>query len=312
MTNVYQQAFDIIPVGVFIIDLEHRVHAWNRWMIQHTKITAEQTKNKTLEDLFPAFQNARFCWALDQVISHNAEQIMSYALNRYLIPIPVNYAGEEEVKFMPQQVYLSPVKLEDGTPAAVVLVLDMTENVIRSNTLLQVAFKLEEDSHRDTLTNAYNRRFLTEWLMQQAKLIERYHYTVSCLLFDLDHFKRINDEYGHDKGDEVLVEFVQYVSTTLRDSDILVRYGGEEFLVLLSHTEIEMARQAAERIRQRIERLSVAGLPAGKLTTSIGVSCWSGENTGDYNNLLKHADDALYYAKNHGRNRVCVAGEESL
>ncbi|MDF1761528.1 MAG: diguanylate cyclase [Coxiellaceae bacterium] len=311
MTNMYEDAFNIVPVGMFIIDLEHRVHAWNNWMAEHTKISSQQATGKTLEELFPAFQNARFCWALDQVITHSAEQVMSYALNRYLIPIPVNYAGEEEVKFMPQQVYLSSVQLEDGTRAATILLLDMTENVIRSNTLLQVAFKLEEDSHRDTLTNAYNRRFLTEWLIQQAKLIERYHYSVSCLLFDLDHFKKINDEYGHDKGDEVLVSFVKYVETTLRDSDILVRYGGEEFLVLLSHTELEMARQAAERIRERIENLSVAGLPAGKLTTSIGVSCWDSEHHSDYSHLLKMADDALYQAKNQGRNRVCVASEVS-
>ncbi|MDF1654274.1 MAG: diguanylate cyclase [Coxiellaceae bacterium] len=310
MKNMYEEAFNIVPVGIFIVDLGHRVHAWNRWMTQHTEISSEQAANKTLEELFPTFQNARFCWALDQVVTHKAEQVMSYALNRYLIPVPVSYAGEEDVKFMPQQVYLSPVELPDGTQAATILLIDMTENVIRSNTLLQVAFKLEEDSHRDTLTNAYNRRFLTEWLMHQAKLIERYHYSISCLLFDLDHFKSINDEFGHDKGDEVLVAFVKYVATTLRDSDILVRYGGEEFLVLLSHTELEMARQAAERIRERIETLSVAGLPPGKLTTSIGVSCWSGECKSDHNRLLKLADDALYQAKNQGRNRVCVASEE--
>ena len=306
---MYHEAFNIVPVGMFIIDLDHRIQAWNHWMESHTEILSGKAIGSTLEELYPAFQNARFCWALDQVVNHNAEQVMSYALNRYLIPIPVKYAGEEDVKFMPQQVFISPVNISPEKPAAIVLLLDMTENVIRSNTLLQVAFKLEEDSHRDTLTNAYNRRFLTEWLVQQAKLIERYNYSVSCLLFDLDHFKAINDKYGHDKGDEVLVAFSKYVASTLRDSDILVRYGGEEFLVLLSHTELEMARQAAERIRERIEKLSIAGLPQGGLTTSIGVSCWSGESSGDYNRLLKYADDALYQAKHLGRNRVCVSAE---
>ncbi|MDF1795067.1 MAG: diguanylate cyclase [Coxiellaceae bacterium] len=306
---MYQSAFDVAPVGLFIIDLGHHIHAWNRWMQEHTEIPSEKAIGSTLELLYPGIENPRFSWALDQAISHNAEQVMSYALNRYLIPIPVDYAGEEDVKFMPQQIYISPVALDDGEKAAVVLLVDMTENVIRSNALLQVAFKLEEDSHRDTLTNAYNRRFLTEWLVQQRKLIERYHYSVSCLLFDIDHFKKINDDFGHDKGDEVLVAFVKYITSTLRDSDILVRYGGEEFLVLLSHTEMNMALQTAERIRERIEKLSIAGLPQGRLTTSIGVSCWSCNDNADYNYLLKLADDALYQAKNNGRNRVCAAGE---
>lgn len=312
MVNMYQSAFKHVRAGMFVVDREHIIHAWNRWMVDHTSIQEEMAVGVTLESLYPTLENNRFNWAIAQAIDHNAEQVMSYALNRYLIPIPLESSVDEDgVKLMPQQVYISPIRLDDTNSGAVILLVDMTENVIRSNTLLQVAFKLEEDSHRDILTNAYNRRFLTEWLLQQGKLMDRYNFQISCLLFDLDHFKSINDEYGHDKGDEVLVAFSKYVASTLRDSDVLVRYGGEEFLVLLSHTDLEMAIQIAERLRHRIEHLSVAGLPKGKVTTSIGVACWCDGKSSEYSVLLKAADDALYRAKKSGRNKVCSAHDES-
>ncbi len=309
MADIYELAFDHARVGMFIVDIDQSILAWNSWMQEKTMIVKSKAVGVSLDKLYPDMKSPRFNWALDQVINNKSEQVMSYALNRYLIPIPVTVSNSSEVEMMPQQVYMSPITLDSGVTAAIILINDMTENVSRSESLIQVAYQLEEDSNRDSLTNIYNRRYLTEWLSQQAKLVDRYHFKISCLLFDLDFFKSINDDHGHDKGDEVLIEFSEYIASTLRETDIMVRYGGEEFVVMLSHTDINVARVIAERLRIEVQGLSVAGLPEGAITTSIGVACWNDLKNEDHSDLLKRADAALYKAKHHGRNCICIADE---
>lgn len=308
MSDLYAAAFDGICTGAFVVSADHRIYAWNQWMAEKTKVCSGDAIGRTIERLFPGFENKRFDWALSQVIEHRSEQIMSYSLNRYLIPIELESSIDANLVYMPQQVYISPLRSDDGSNLAVVLIIDLTDSVIRSNTLLKVAFKLEEESHRDMLTNVYNRRYLMEWLIQQRKLIQRYHYPISCLLFDLDHFKSINDNYGHEKGDEVLVQFSAIVAAMLRDGDVMVRYGGEEFLVLLTHTDLELALSIAERIRVKINGSSLAGLPQGVLTTSVGVSTWV-EGHDECGGVLAMADEALYLAKDAGRNCVRTTQE---
>lgn len=310
MANVFESAFNGIRTGAFVVDLNQCIHAWNNWMVEKTGIPMKHAVGRSLEELFPGFLNSRFNWALSQVIGNRSEQIMSYSLNRYLIPIEASANVETNLAYMPQQVCLSPVQAAEDKTLAVVLIIDLTDSVIRSNTLLKVAFKLEEESHRDMLTNVYNRRFLMEWLIQQRKMVQRYNYDISCLLMDLDHFKSINDTYGHEKGDEVLVQFVGLVSSMLREGDVMVRYGGEEFLVLLTHTDGKLALDIARRIRQRVNQDSFAGMLTGDLTVSVGVSTWvhgSGEEIGG---LLSMADESVYLAKDAGRN--CVRSVQEI
>jgi diguanylate cyclase len=122
------------------------------------------------------------------------------------------------------------------------------------------------------------------------------------LMIDIDYFKHINDTLGHQVGDGVLLEIALQIKTGLRDTDVIMRYGGEEFVVLLPHTDVHAAQQLAERLRQNIQQgMPVYGVPA---TVSIGIAQFhTGENQHQW---LKRADSALYLAKEHGRNR-CVA-----
>ncbi|HEX2012530.1 MAG TPA: GGDEF domain-containing protein, partial [Roseateles sp.] len=169
--------------------------------------------------------------------------------------------------------------------------------------------EFEQIASRDALTGALTRRALLEAGEREMERWLRYGRPLSLLLLDIDHFKQINDRYGHLVGDRVLGEFVALLERTLRHADRLGRFGGEEFIVLLPETEAATARVTAERIRQAVaQQAPAAGLPG--CTTSIGLaSCRPGDSSLDA--MLARADAALYRAKAQGRNRVEIeAGAE--
>jgi diguanylate cyclase (GGDEF)-like protein len=142
---------------------------------------------------------------------------------------------------------------------------------------------------------------------------QRYDQTLACLFIDADHFKQINDRYGHPAGDQVLISLAQRLRRRLRTSDIATRYGGEEFAVLLPQTDVTSAGQLAEQIRQEVasEAIRVEGESAIQVTVSIGVASYDGsaEQVADPagERLLAAADQAVYRAKSAGRNRVWIA-----
>lgn len=163
-------------------------------------------------------------------------------------------------------------------------------------------------AHTDALTKIYNKRYLMEVLEVEFKRAKSLHTDFSILFFDLDHFKKVNDTYGHDAGDYVLKEFAALVrSNHIRPKDVFARYGGEEFILLLANTGIKDAMEIAERVRAAIE--THVFLYEGKrlsVTTSMGIAeLKTGIESAQ--TLLKHADQALYAAKNAGRNRIVVA-----
>jgi diguanylate cyclase (GGDEF)-like protein len=171
---------------------------------------------------------------------------------------------------------------------------------------------LERESATDALTGLFNRRYLDRRLREEVASARRYRLPLSVLLLDIDHFKLVNDRYGHRAGDHVLVTFGKLVPEELRESDILARYGGEEFLVIAPHTSLEGAADVAERLRKRIEshdfRLpNEAGAAiAIRLAVSIGVATL-GDGVQTSEALVQAADDNLYRAKEEGRNRVVAA-----
>ena len=160
--------------------------------------------------------------------------------------------------------------------------------------------RLKDMAITDPLTGAYNRRYLELQLEQVLDSWKRYQRPASLLLIDIDHFKRINDKFGHSAGDAAIKGLVDVISRNIRNVDTLCRYGGEEFVVLLAETGIVGASRAAEKLRAAAENSRL--LPKGNMTVSVGVSDLSTAEGVDH--WLNLADAALYLAKRNGRNRV--------
>lgn len=158
----------------------------------------------------------------------------------------------------------------------------------------------------DSLTGAYNRRFFDEMLKKQIALAKRRNEPLGLILADLDHFKNINDTYGHIAGDQALQQIASIMKNSIRSSDILSRYGGEEFVIIMPSIDISNAIKKAEGLRRHIEsfqfQIGSAGQPP-QITISIGVSSFPDHGT-EYETLIAAADLALYKAKKGGRNRV--------
>lgn len=162
---------------------------------------------------------------------------------------------------------------------------------------------IEVESGRDALTRLLNRRYLPTILMREVALARRSGVPFSVLLIDLDHFKNVNDTYGHDSGDLVLQQAADLITSSVRVGDFIFRYGGEELLVVLVEIDAVRSMAVAENIRHRFvaEPLRVSDNKTVQVTVSIGVAAYSGHP--DYERVVKEADDALYRAKNTGRNR---------
>ncbi len=159
----------------------------------------------------------------------------------------------------------------------------------------------------DPLTNCYNRGYLMEHLPKEIKRAIRYKHLLSLAITDIDHFKRVNDTYGHQAGDKVLKYFVELIISSIRNSDWVARYGGEEFVVVIPETGIDGAVEMAERLRKTVASTGIdIGDKKINITASFGIACFdpnkTEEITPDY--LINEADRMLYEAKREGRNRV--------
>ncbi|MBN2658474.1 MAG: GGDEF domain-containing protein [Spirochaetales bacterium] len=160
--------------------------------------------------------------------------------------------------------------------------------------------RIEELVHTDPLTGLNNRHHFIDKIDELIHTSKRHSLSLSAIMCDIDHFKKINDTFGHETGDKVLMRFAAILMESFRREDYLVRYGGEEFIVLLPHTELNTALEAAERVRKKIQ--SDSGFYPASVTASFGVSRFTGEETAS--EFLKRIDLALYNAKNGGRNCI--------
>ncbi|EQB34831.1 hypothetical protein M947_10190 [Sulfurimonas hongkongensis] len=170
--------------------------------------------------------------------------------------------------------------------------------------LKQIELKLLAST--DPMTKLYNRRYFTEISQEVLYISKREKKNLSILMIDIDRFKRVNDTFGHQFGDEVLINLSRLLLDSQRKSDIVCRYGGEEFVILLPNTALQDATLLAEKLRKQVESFTLIS-PKDEdfnFTVSIGVAQIDVENEPDIEKALKRADDALYIAKNSGRNRV--------
>jgi diguanylate cyclase (GGDEF)-like protein len=178
----------------------------------------------------------------------------------------------------------------------------------RDAELEQVIGKLSEHATTDPLTGLYNRRYLLDFLHREIERAGRSATRVSAIMLDLDHFKRVNDTFGHAAGDLILTQVAGLLKQHVRGSDMVCRYGGEEFVLILPGASLAIARHRAENIRAAVNNLEMSynDQPLGVITASLGIALFP-EHSSDAAGLLHAADTALYRAKNEGRNRVEIA-----
>lgn len=209
--------------------------------------------------------------------------------------IPMNMHQKKDGTIFPVEIITSSVSWKRHE-ALIAAIRDITERK-------RLQDELRELSERDPLTSLYNRRKLYQLLNVELKRAKRYGSPLTLILLDIDHFKSVNDTFGHDIGDVVLRRVAEIISSTLRSTDIFARYGGEEFVVVCPEINMNGAEVVAEKIRGAIE---ASHFPeAGRLTLSAGISLMESEDTADA--LIKRADKALYVAKDTGRNRAVMA-----
>ena len=253
-------------------------------------------KGKSLHDVLPP-EKAE--WFLEQILATLKKgrlQIVQYSLAGNEVKGLDTVPGPEgDIRFEGR---IQPLPLTFKNERAVVWV---ARNI---SSQYEFEIELQRMSETDGLTGIFNRRKFLEVLGQRFLEFNRYGRSTALAIFDIDHFKRINDSFGHNTGDEVLCRLTSHYSEQLREVDTLCRIGGEEFAIVLPETDAQSACQMVERLRQSSERFEVKpGKVKSKVTVSVGVSEFIGTDT-SIEDIMKRADAALYEAKGKGRNLV--------
>ncbi|MCB1806614.1 MAG: diguanylate cyclase, partial [Candidatus Competibacteraceae bacterium] len=253
-------------------------------------------------------------YAREDVIGHKVSEFLTEKSIQYakkqILPefLRTGYCQDVPYQFLKRngeiiEVLASAIAERDGEGRIVrslAVLVDVTERKRLEAELIRLA-------RVDTLTGTWNRGYFVTLLDVEIKRARRHQTPLSILLCDIDHFKRINDSYGHPAGDSALCHFVAAAQKILRESNYLGRWGGEEFVVVLPETPLAGAKQAAERLRQHIATLSVVqGVHCFSFTVSIGIGVLRETDTVD--TIIARADQALYTAKDSGRNRVIAPG----
>lgn len=298
---------DRANVGVFIVNADLDILLWNRFMASNSGKNAEDVVGKKLFDCFPDLPQRWFAKKVSSVFMLKNFAFTSWEQRPYLFPFKHNRPVTSGMEYMCQDLTLMPIKNSDGEVEKVcIVVFDATDTAIY-RTMHQAAMKkLEMVSRIDGLTQLFNRSHWQSRLSEEFSRAARYQTPLSLIMFDLDHFKKVNDTYGHLGGDAVLCAVSRVVKSSLRENDIAGRYGGEEFGIILPNTPEAGAMVVAERIRAAIEASPIPFEDREiKATSSLGVTEYR-QGVVDCEELIAQADAALYKAKESGRNRVIL------
>jgi diguanylate cyclase len=298
-----------INVGVLVIDSDMNIILWNGFMEMYSGAKADDVLNKNLFDYFPELPVAWMKKKIEGVFLFENYGFSSWKQRPYVFKFHHNRPLTGTVDHMRQDCVFQPVKNQDGKVEFVCITIsDMTDNFIYESKLNDAMSSLKSLSRIDGLTGIFNRGHFERCLVEEWKRTKRYEEGLSFFLLDLDFFKKVNDTYGHLAGDEVLRRTVRIIVREIRETDIAGRYGGEEFAVILPHTDKQGAIAVAERIRKSVaEHIFKFEGQEIRLTLSIGVS-FIRQNMKEYEQLISEADQAMYQSKEHGRN--CITSFE--
>lgn len=292
----YKKLLDNLYDGVYFLDRERSIHYWNKSAERITGYSREEVEGSC-------------CW--DNVLMHVDADGNSLCKDRCPsrktmedgIPAEAEvFLHHKNGHRIPVSVKVSPIFDEDGSIIGAVEIFRDNSEKLASLSLID---ELEEKAFQDTLTGLPNRRYLDRYLLAKLDESSRYEWMFGLIFLDIDHFKSINDTYGHDVGDEALKMLARTLTLSSRSFDIVGRWGGEEFIVAVVNVDGEKLHQIAERYRRMIESSSVtAGEISFVMTASFGATLVCKGDTLD--SLVKRADGLMYQSKLAGRNCVTL------
>lgn len=294
-----------IDVGLVVVDREYQIYKWNSFMENHSGIAAQSAIHQNLFDVFPDIQRNWFQHKIDSVFLLGNRSYTLWEERPYIFKFKNYRPITSMADFMYQYTTLLPLKSANGeTSHVAIIIYDVTDIAVNRLALKDANKALEALSITDQMTQLYNRAHWENQLMSEFNRYNRRRDPVSLVMFDIDHFKKVNDTYGHHPGDLVIKAVANTLIETKRETDVAGRYGGEEFGVILIGTDAASTSFFAERLRKKIEKLVVeADDHKISFTISLGIA----ELTGDmdsHTTWLQCADAALYASKHGGRNQT--------
>lgn len=303
---------DSINVGLVVIDTDFRIQMWNDFMENLSGYPASKVLNNVVYEFFPEIPEKWFKNKVKSVTTLGNHAFTIWEQNPYLFKFNNYRPITGAVDYMYQNTSFIPLTSPNGEINQVgIIIYDVTDAAINKLELEESNNELKTLSRTDRLTNLNNRGYWEECLQNEFIRVKRTKQPASLVIFDIDHFKKVNDTYGHPAGDEVIRQTADVLRKSIRDTDIPGRYGGEEFVILLIDTIPKSAYILAERIRKNIEAMTVTYEDMEiKFTVSLGISEVPSD-TEDYMKWLEAADSALYVSKESGRNQTSIYSAKS-
>jgi len=294
-------------IGIVVLDRSLQVEVFNRFMQAHSGINSENAIGHSILELFTELPEKWLRRRVQTVFELGIPMYATWEERPYLFHFPLHLPILYTADVMYQNIMFVPLRAaNDQVERMAILVYDVTEIAMTRKMLDRAQTELLQLSRTDRLTNLWARGYWEERFNEEFRRTQRTNETMSLVMFDIDHFKRINDTYGHQVGDEAIRLVASTLRLQSREVDICGRYGGEEFVVILPHTDRDGALVYCERLRNAIMNQTIKiGAEEARFTISLGVSCWSA-NCESAHVWLQQADQALYKAKNNGRNNTQI------
>jgi diguanylate cyclase (GGDEF)-like protein len=296
-----------IDVGLVVLDKNFTIQIFNGFMENHSGLLPRQVKDQLIFDLFEEIPRDWFTRKAESVFLLKNKAFTIWEQRPYLFKFESYRPVTGSAEFMYQNTTFIPLISSNGEVSHLcLLVYDVTDNAVHKQSLKKANGELAILSQTDGLTQLFNRTHWEQCLLAEFKRWSRSQHSSSLVMLDIDHFKNVNDTYGHMVGDEVIKHLSALIKKHARETDICGRYGGEEFTILLADTSLKNAYVFAERLRKAVCE-SVVSFNEVTLTYTISLGVAEVDDAiHNHETWIEHADSALYQSKEGGRNKTSL------
>jgi len=301
-----------IDVGLVVLDRDYKIQIFNGFMENHSGLFPREVKDKVLFDLFDEIHQEWFVRKAESVFLLKNKAFTIWEQRPYLFKFDSYRPVTGSSDFMYQNTTFIPLLSATGEVSHLCLIVyDVTDNAVHKQSLEQVNKELSALNQIDGMTRLFNRMHWETCLKAEYKRCSRSHHLSSLVMVDIDHFKKVNDDYGHIAGDEVIRHLSALIQLHARETDSAGRYGGEEFAILLPDTALKSAYVFAERLRRTVNDSIVKYNDIEiKYSISVGVAEIDA-NMKSHESWIESADSALYQSKSKGRNCISLYKNET-